>query len=323
MPGPPYNLTQFPLVGISLSHSYATAALLRPNDGIRTFYASADDIYVDTMRKLSAPSARHFHPPYRNVFEKFVDAPCQAARRLREQLALHASSEVSTIHTLIRALRDKMQIGYVPTIGPVVIVRPKILALYDEDILDAVKFNGFLEKESDLEEIVLAKEGCAMVDEMKAVAVESGSAIHAHPIEDRRSPGPRQTFLSILYTKLALHTHIQTFGEAFDCTSEYDHPEDNFRLSWDLGSESSLANSPDYWFRVGSFILDLPLAYQGKSVAKVLLYGESANSTIFRHVVKEAMARLDQDNEPEVMKHEDVYVAARGALEFARQIAAR
>lgn len=256
---------------------------------------------------------RESSPPYHNIFEKIADQPRQWMRRASEQLLQHASSDVAQIHRLIRALREEIERGYVPRIIPVVVTRPRILALYDEDINDALKFNGLLEKEPDLESVQAAK-GCPMPGHSTAVAWGS-SGRYARSKD-------QETILSVLYTRKALQVQRGTLSSNNLCDWEASEREDNSILSWELGSEAlERLESQEYWARVRALLLELPArpSLGEDPIARVVLHGESANLTDFVEVVKNTVTQLPQDKDPTVICDDPMFTAARGAMTLAIQ----
>ncbi|KAL9620332.1 MAG: hypothetical protein Q9160_005131 [Pyrenula sp. 1 TL-2023] len=259
-----------------------------------------------------------YAPPYHNIFEKIADQPRQWARRLSEQALQHASPDVSQIHQLIRSLREEIERGYVAGIEPVVVTRPQILALYDEDIVDALKYNGLLEKEPDLVS-VRAAHGCPMPKHLSAVAL--GSGIQAMSVKSN----DRVVVLSVLYTRYALQVQQQALPneDCSRCDWGESEREDDFILSWELGSNGLYSSDEEkYWNRVEAFLLELPtrgVPGAGR-IDKVMLHGESANSTTFLELVEYTMAhRLPQDEPPDIVCDDPMFVAAKGAMLLAQR----
>lgn len=218
---------------------------------------------------------------------------------------------------LFHSIRDAVERGYVPRIVPVVVTRPRILALYDEDIVDALKFNGLLEKEPDLESVQAAKD-CPMPSHPTAVAAASGFC--------ERSDGwarlhDRGTILSVLYARQALQVQQETLTDA-QCDWVASEREDNSILSWELGRDGlEILGAEKYWIQVRELLLELPTKtdLRKRPITKVILHGESADATDFVKVVKNVVTQLRQDEDPDLLCDNPTFGAARGAMTLAMQ----
>lgn len=203
-------------------------------------------------------------------------------------------------------------------IEPVVVTRPQILALYDEDIVDALKYNGLLEKEPDLGS-VRAAQGCPMPKHLSAVAI--GSRVQDISVESK----DRVIVLSVLYTRHALQAQQQALPSVYrsQCDWGMSEREDNSILSWELGSDAlEFLDQEKYWERVRAFLLELPTREElgATRIDKVILHGESANSTTFLGLVEYTMVHgLPQDEPPDIVCDDPVFVAAKGAMMLAQR----
>jgi hypothetical protein len=238
--------------------------------------------------------------------------PRQILRSLRKAIGLPASGDVAALTTMIRDLRCKAEasLGIKINLIPLVAVTPTLIALYEEDIVDAFNYTrlelaSIYSSGRDVTETSAAFAGygqglCSTYTDLKGCKSE----LYTMPSED---------VLSILYTRGALRTVYAPMHSAYLM----------FRLQigwtqdWDLGFDAR--NEDRYWKRVGDALQYWKRTLPGsKGPVKVLLLGDSAGDKTFRSVLEESL-RGTMAEMPVIFEEGSEFVAARGAAELARR----
>jgi hypothetical protein len=98
--------------------------------------------------------------------------------------------------------------------------------------------------------------------------------------------------------------------------------EETLLVDYKAGSDAipeGIQEREAYWDRVRLKLLELCLdSHWDKHVDKVLLWGESANNPMFMRMAEDVIHQL-QDDMPETLQADPLYIAARGAAELAKR----
>lgn len=188
------------------------------------------------------------------------------------------------------------------------------IALYDEDISDAVKYAGLkplTDRSSQLQphQISTASGGAGL-----------GLCEHYEDLEKCKHEEmdlPYEQVLVISYTEDALEVSLAAIKNAYQPFE----PEKNHLIDWALGKNSlnNYSRADAYWIVVRRRILELGYSeYPKKQITAVMLLGESAHNEEFQHNVIDALQEF-QDDLPVIHRADPLYLAARGAAEYAKR----
>lgn len=188
------------------------------------------------------------------------------------------------------------------------------IALYDEDISDALKYAGlkpltdrFLQLQP--HQISTASGGAGL-----------GLCEHYKDLEKCKHEEkdlPYEQVLVISYTEDALEVSLAAIKNAYQPFE----PEKNHLIDWALGKNSlnNYSRADAYWIVVRRRILELGYSeYPKKQITAVMLLGESAHNEEFQHNVIDALQEF-QDDLPVIHRADPLYLAARGAAEYAKR----
>ena len=190
---------------------------------------------------------------------------------------------------------------------------PHLPCLCERDISDALEYIGV--------EALFDRSLHYQPHELSAAYAGYGFGLckdyrHEGRCRDQERDLPQEQVLGVEYTKKSLITRLESITTAY---ISYE-PADTFLIDTGSGLEHA-SNYPGgahvYWDRVRLRLIQLPLeSWSRKNITKVLLIGESASNGTFMDVVRDAMAKL-QDDPPQIYHKDSLFVAARGAADFA------
>ena len=146
----PSSLKEFPPdgpgIGIALSTDYNTISVRQDNSAVQTVARiPVTQEYAKVLRRLSLPSSQHPAPPYRSLSELMHDRPRQWLRNFRKKFGYPASSDVGiiaeAIRKLITAVEEFLPPSHLP-LSSALVALPNAIALYPEDVQDALEYLG-------------------------------------------------------------------------------------------------------------------------------------------------------------------------------------
>lgn len=243
------------------------------------------------------------------------DEPRQILRAIRKRLGLTASDDVGLLSELIHHLRKLTEARLGQSINSVVVSFSRNVALYKEDINDAIKHAGlkpltsgsFYQQPHQLA-VAFAGSGLGLCEHYN----------NAKKCEEEEKQLPREQVLAISYTEDALEVSLSTIDNAYQ---PYEHKNFHF-IDWDMG-QSSLADysrADAYWLVLRRKILELSYRdYVKKPITQVLLLGESALGETFQRTLLAALHEF-QNELPSIHRADPLYMAAKGSAEFAKRV---
>ena len=251
-------------------------------------------------------------PPYAEFDEFYVDAPRRVLRSLRKAIGLPASGDVAALSTMAQNLKCKATafLGSEINHVPIVAVTPTLIALYEEDVVDAFKYAG-------LQLASIYRSG-KFVPETCAVYAGYGHGLCSEYTDPEKCKSelrnvPSEEVLSVLYTRGGLRTICTTMHSAYWMFLL----QLRWTADWDLGFDAR--NKNDYWKRVSNALQTWKQGLPGTGgPAKVLLLGDSAGDETFRSVLNESLLAT-VGKIPPIFFEGSEFIAARGAAEFARR----
>lgn len=253
-------------------------------------------------------------PPYKSIKECLSDEPRQILRAVRKRLGFPASNDVGLLGELIYHLRTRTEASLGQSIDYVVVSFSHNVALYEEDINDAIEYAG-----------LKPLTGSSFYQQPRELAVAfAGSGLglcehysDAEKCKEEENRLPREQVLAISYTEKALEISLSTMENAYQ---PYE-PKNSHFIDWDVG-EGSLADysrADAYWVVVRRKILELSYRdYVKKPITQVLLLGEKALGETFQRILLAALHEF-QDELPMIHRADPLYLAAKGAAEFAKR----
>lgn len=189
------------------------------------------------------------------------------------------------------------------------------IAIYEEDISDALKYAG-LEPLTDRS---------LQLQPHQLSAASSGAGLglceHYENFENCKQEEedlPYEQVLAISYTEDALEVSLAAMKSAYHPFK----PENHHLIDWALGESSldSYSRADAYWIVVRRRILELSYSeYPNKHITAVMLLGESAQNEEFQRNVIDALQEF-QDDLPVIHRADPLYLAARGAAEYAERV---
>lgn len=188
-------------------------------------------------------------------------------------------------------------------------------ALYEEDISDALKYAS-LEPLTDWSLQLQPHQLSAA-----SGGVGLGLCKHYEDFEKCKQEEkdlPYEQVLAISYTEDALEVSLAALKSAYHPFK----PEDRYLIDWALGENSmeSYSRADAYWIVVRRRILELSYSeYPNKHITAVVLLGESAQNEEFQKNVADALHEF-QDDLPVIHRAGPLYLAARGAAEYAKRV---
>lgn len=237
--------------------------------------------------------------PYQNVAESFADYGRQLLRRALETVGLPASPDVGRLSIAINHLRRAVETQLGQKISSVTITVPSIVALYEEDLRDALAYSNLQYVE------IFPYDNHRRIHDTGALYAGLGLDIH--------SPNEREFYIVVQYSRNCLITSLAEVTTQFDA-DEYPHYE-NFTLGLDASHTED-----KYWDKV-AIAIQRPLkdSYVPRRISKVLVHGESSRDLVFREVLERAIDGIQDEELVPDYADDPVFVAAKGAAELGRR----
>ena len=230
-------------------------------------------------------------------------------------LGFPASRDVGILSRILGPLRERVEERLGRKVSSAVVTSSNIVALYAEDITDAMEYTGlkppYLKGSSDL----------SQPREVSTAQAGYGVGLCAHykdydQCESEERQMPVRRFLTVLFTRSALLLYKAVSKEAL----EFYEPPNFGRTDFHLGSDA-IHNNPKeeyYWEDVRNTVLEVLLRYDGERdpVTQVFMLGESALNSRFLEVVNSSISAIYEER-PEFFLSDPMFAAAKGAAEFA------
>lgn len=243
--------------------------------------------------------------------EIWADAPRRAWRALRKKAGLPASSDVGILAKLIkRLLALSSADGSTPS-SSVVISYPGIIALYEEDIIEAAQYLG---------NRLLTGYHHRQPREVVACYAGHGMGLCTN-YEDKQlceQQGQQLPLVSTLHVEITDHA-LLLHGEQMRTAIELRNQEISAAASFDLGTRNLLGEGYAEAIRefVSRFILQLDWRNLKTSELLVIISGQE--SAVEDGIVSSAVRAAAEEYVVHVrlVQSNPLYVAARGAAELA------
>ena len=224
------------------------------------------------------------------------------------------SYEVGLINDLIQQLRTKTEAKLGHSMDSVVVSFSHNVALYEEDIVDAIQYARL--------KSLTNKSFRFQPHQLSAAFAGSGIGLCTKFLDDQtcdkeEAAFPYEQVLALSYTKDALEASLSTLKTPYE---PYE-PAHHHLIDWDSGHSSLATHSrPDaFWAVVRRRILELSYRdYPTRRITTVLLLGESSTDKDFQRVLVDALSAY-QEHLPVIYGADPLFVAARGAAEFAKR----
>ncbi|KAH7409505.1 hypothetical protein BKA64DRAFT_742587 [Cadophora sp. MPI-SDFR-AT-0126] len=301
-------------IGLDLTAFYGTVAITNTDgSAINIARVEARSQYRKAIQRLSSVSSIHLCPPYNAFDEYYRDIPRRTLRALRKAAGLPASRDVAALSAMIQDLRCKAEaiLGTEISSIPILAVTPSLVALCEEDLVDAFEYAG-------LQQVRLKNYSPgSYVHETSAAYAGYGLGLCSDPqnpavCQKEEADMQMENILSLLFTRSALRIIYTPVRSAYFFSSL----SLRFYAHWDLGLDAR--DEEGYWKRVREAIEQGPRDYPGFPMPdKVLLMGESARDERFRSVLEEIISGWGAS--PQVFGDDTEFVAAKGAAELARR----
>jgi hypothetical protein len=230
-------------------------------------------------------------------------------------LGFPASRDVGILSRLLGPLREQVEERLGRKVSSAVVTSSNIVALYAEDITDAMEYTGlkppYLKGSFDF----------SQPREVSAAQAGYGIGLCPHykdydQCEREEGQMPVRRFLTVLFTRSALLLYKAASKEAL----EFYEPRQFGWSDFLLGSDA-IHNNPKeeyYWEDVRNRVMEVLLQYGGERhpVTQVFVLGESALNPRFLEVVNSSISAIYEE-QPEFLLSDPMFAAARGAAEFA------
>lgn len=306
-----------PGVGIYLSTDYHTVSIRQ--DDVQTIASlPALDKYIDLIKRLSLKSSQHPAPPYDSLDESARDRRRQWYRNFRKNLGYPASSDVGIIadalQPLIAAASDHLPPG---SLTSALVVVPNAIALYPEDVTDALEFLGL--------QAINGHNVHTALRALPAAYAGSGYGLCAHPADfelclDEEQQMPTRGVMVIDANRISMGIDAQGVS-----TPMYVFFAKHVVLDWDAGLYSGADEI--YWNRVRNDILHV-ITWITSSMGKrpgekviddVIMVGEMGDDERLIAFVREVVAGV-QKEEPVIRSENVNFVVSKGAAELAKRV---
>ncbi|KAI1324200.1 hypothetical protein F5Y16DRAFT_402607 [Xylariaceae sp. FL0255] len=301
-------------IGFDLNPSYGTVAVSYPNGSLQTIArVEGNQAYREMMLRLSLPSSQHFHEPYDDLGKQFQDMPRMMWRQFRKRLGLPASWDAGTLSEMIRDLRAEAESHVEEHVSVAGISIPHLIALYDEDIIDAFKYISLMY----LEFFPYADAWYYTLPATLAAYAGYGLGLCPNITDfdacrEMEWQIPKRFVLSISYTHTGLVTSQARLGDAW---SIHESPmrED---LSLGLNERDHREN---YWEDVRD-LLRSPVvdSWRRENVTGVLLLGDAVDEPKFREILKEVVEELIW-GEQEIYDQDPIFNPVRRTAELTKR----
>ncbi|KAI9867546.1 MAG: hypothetical protein M1813_008345 [Trichoglossum hirsutum] len=251
---------------------------------------------------------------YDSVWDELRDIWKHLKRQLNKRRGLPATPDVGVLGNLIKQLRSASEENLRRSISAAVAARPHLPGLTPEDLNDAMEYAGLRN--------LRAYNYFGDVSETSAAFAGMGQGLCEHyadinTCEEEDSNLPLQYILALSFTRVSLSLSLSSLRDA------HANYESKAIIAWDLGL-SALDQTPDpaaYWDLVRSAIRDIALK-SPQPITTLLLLGEESTNATFLDVVRDALRDLlgfDLLRVGILSSPEPLYVAAKGAAEFAKR----
>lgn len=312
-----------PGIGFVLSTHYASVAIRNEDgtiDNVARIEASQD--YISLLQRLSLPSSRHPAPPYHSASEKFSDRPRQLRRAARKRLGYPASPDVGILASLLQELADAAQAHLPssrPTLTSALAVIPNAMALYSEDVQDALEYIGL--------HALTGHNVYAVPRALPAAYAGYGMGLCEHPenfeecLEEEKGMERRGVVIVD-----AGQGALATDSRGMD-TPMYVYNDQYATLDWHAWGREEGGTTDEYrdriagdiGYAVGGLVQRSLLPAGAKVVDEVLMAGEQGEDQVLKDIVREEVAKY-QDEEVIIRCKDPQWVVARGAAELAKRV---
>lgn len=301
-------------IGFDLTASYGSVAVSFDDGTIVTLATiPAEEGYREVFQRLSLDSSQHPSPPYNNIDESWRDMLRQWKRKARKAIGLPASTDVGYLSTMLGNLRAAAE-EQVGSIKSGAVTTMNLVALYDEDILDAFEFAG-------LEYIAfpVGSVGHNLVYETSAAFAGYGFGLCAdyktsiEQCKQEQYNMTDETVMAVLYTDNVLTISLSVVKSAYYLWE----PQYRYRTNFDLGYDN--INEQGYWDKVEAELKQLMIQNPNyRRPSKVLLIGDRTDDRGFEMKLRAALAE-ETYKRPVVLGKEAAGVAAKGVAEMAKR----
>ena len=317
---------------------------------------SGSEKYQEMMERLSLPTSKHYsyeeytlfpletsvdnraRPPYNNIWEKMIDKPRQLVRQAKKALYMPASRDVAILSSMINELVSTIEYGRNYDVAgarevQVLVSTPHLIGLYQEDILDAIEYQGVY-----LSGIVPRSLTKDYVHPRESIAAMAGSGwglcsnytdIKECEREEEQM-NPRRVW-TIEYTNSSLHVRLETLRlahlkyEAYNAEDTMTSFVFNCNASLNGGQPGGPYDPKDpeagdrYANDMFHFLGSLPRATRDQGpITDVQIMGECLDDFIGWMIF--VILDETQNLEPNYFDDQPLFLAARGAYELARRL---
>ena len=246
--------------------------------------------------------------------EMLRDRPRQARRTARKNAGLPASEDVAVLSTMLASLQDAAESHLGHRIHTAAVTTPHLLALYLEDIHDALEY-------LDLQNLDMPVRYGRLRETSTAYAGYGFGLCSNYTdlatCKEEQQAMPDDVIMAVLYTASALTVTLSVMQSAYYLWEPpYRHIED-----FGLGSDAKHDNPNEayYWEQVRNRLREIIVMHQYyERPSKVLLLGESAHEEKFLHILSETL-NCTVDTLPEIYQADAEHIAALGAAEMAKR----
>ena len=244
------------------------------------------------------------------------DAPRQAERRKRKSQGLPPSEDVGVLADMMSALQYSAEACLGHEISSALVATPNLVALYHEDVEDALDYVK-------LKSLDQPNPLFRLFRETAAVQGHYGFGLCDTPLDpdtcwDEITKMNDTDILTVVYTRHSLCLEICVMGSAY---AIYPYRSVPTSMDLTLGSDALERNPDDeyYWEAVRRRIIAaIAAARQYGKPTRVFVMGESIGSEKLRHILGDVLVRM-LGYMPEFYDDDPVFAAAGGAAEFARR----
>ncbi|KAL4941315.1 hypothetical protein BDV06DRAFT_4851 [Aspergillus oleicola] len=303
-----------PAVGIALTATFGTISIRHPNGSYQDLgRVDGDERYIAIMRRLSSPEAMHLAPPYSSMEEMWSDLPRQGPRAIKRALGLPASSDVKALSGLLKPLLNLYPPSKQQKVTSAVLSYPPLLALYEEDIIDAASYLN-----------MRAQGGAhlAQPKEMVAAYAGYGRGFCDHPekkeeCDEQMGQLPEVDVLHLEVTSKAILVSVDVLREAKTVSGL----NVKSRAFWELGCKDiGDADGDGYLVRLERYLasflkVEYPVAFPRSMVVIFTGEEECVGDGGGQAVVRRVLERNGVEK-IEVLDERPEYIAARGAAEL-------
>lgn len=216
---------------------------------------------------------------------------------------------------MLKTLEGKVEDLLNRPISSAVVVALKLMALYEEDLVDAIEWIGLKYiKVAYLRDVV---------HETQAAYAGYGFGLCANYTDpegcnQEELAMPRNRVLSVLFTNSALFIGNDVLSHAFWLWE----PKYQVVLNFSLGYDNPLGMDDYHYFKaIGENLwVDILTWPEDMRPTKVLLQGECAAQLNFLQILNIALTDLIEDLWDNVYMNDTVFIHSKGAAEFAKRM---